>query len=543
MKPAAAPPAAVGGNRGGDVAIGALAALIYLGEYLGQGAIANQAFNTGSVTALATAAFATLLAVALSARRNPMAGPRFLSVVWYATVLEYMLTVPALKPGGALLAFAMTSLCVSLSGVWLMVVCHRGWESCVRAVMSLPSLSALGFIVATTTIVGQLQGIGRCGGAIGWPALAVMATVVGVAFAMKYGLRAGSVAHRARLCVALVCASLVYFGWRALAPTPALCGPIGQIDGAGLADALMGAWRWPARMGPGLAHAQVLLAVLVGSGVMAVLCLVDTVSAASTLASDEGRPDADTGRELWATAVGNLAGGLLGLLPISLSLARSRTVAQLHPASGRLPALAHAAVLVVLIVLLVPLQLPLLDYLPRAAVAGALVVASIEMIDDKSALLWRAGLGARHARRTLAGGVWVFACALAVAMGLAVGPQAKYAVSAGFAVAIAGSLLGLLAAGRAAAAIPSGGPFAGRLHFLNIGRRLRVWKLGASGIIDLSHTTHVDFSAACALADLARGLESEGVPNPFRLGAGTGPQVRQMLEVCHPRALEPGAPA
>ena len=48
-------------NRGADVAIGALAALIYLGEYLGQGAIANKAFNTGSVTALATAAFGTLL--------------------------------------------------------------------------------------------------------------------------------------------------------------------------------------------------------------------------------------------------------------------------------------------------------------------------------------------------------------------------------------------------------------------------------------------------------------------------------------------------
>lgn len=527
--------------QGGDVAIGALAALIYVGEYLGQGAIANKAVNTGSVTALATAAFATLLAVALSARRNPLAGPRFLSVVWYATVLDYLLGVPALKAGGALWAFAVASLCVCLSGVWLMVVCRMGWEGRVRALMSLPALSALGFIVATTTIVGQLRSIGRCGDGPGWPALAVMATVVVVAFGMKWGLRAGSVAHRARLCVALLCASLVYFAWRSWAPTPALCGPIGQIDGAGLTDALMGAWRWPAPVWGALAQAQVLLALLAGSLVLALLCLVDTVSAASTLASDEGRPDEDTARELWATGVGNLIGGFLGLLPVSLSLSRSRTVAQLHPVSGRVPALAHVAVLVALIVLLVPFQLPLLDYLPKAAVAGALVVASIEMIDDKTALLWRAGLGARNARRTLAGGVWVFVAALAVAMGFAMGPLAQYAVSAGFAVAIACSLLGFVVS-RADAGAP-GGPFSGRLHFLNIGRRLQAWKEEGGRSIDLSRTTHIDFSAACALADLARGMESEGPAHPFRLGPGTGAQVREMLETCHPQALLPPAPS
>jgi hypothetical protein len=112
------------------------------------------------------------------------------------------------------------------------------------------------------------------------------------------------------------------------------------------------------------------------------------VSAASSLASDEGRPDADTSRDLLATGVGNLVGGLLGLLPISLSLSRSRTVAELRPSSGRLPAFSHAAVLLLLLVLLVPLQWPLLDYLPKAAIAGALIGVSIEMIEAVGERFW-----------------------------------------------------------------------------------------------------------------------------------------------------------
>lgn len=107
---AAAGPAS---SRGADVAIGALAALIYVGEYLGQGAIANKAFNTGSVTALATAAFGTLLTLWLSARRNPLAGPRFLSVVCYAAILDYALALPALK-GAARCWRSLSPRCASL---------------------------------------------------------------------------------------------------------------------------------------------------------------------------------------------------------------------------------------------------------------------------------------------------------------------------------------------------------------------------------------------------------------------------------------------
>ena len=537
----AAPGAAAAGpasSRGADVAIGALAALIYLGEYLGQGAIANKAFNTGSVTALATAAFGTLLTLWLSARRNPLAGPRFLSVVCYAAILDYALAVPALKGGGALLAFAVASLCLSASGLWLILACRFGWEGRLRALMSLPALGALAFIVATTTISGQLTGLNACDTGLAWPALAVAATVVCVAFGMKYSLRPGSMPHRARLCVALLFGALMYFGWRAVAPTPALCGAISQIQGGGLRDALMGAWRWPAQALPALAHAEVLLTLLAGSVVLALLCLIDTVSAASSLASDEGRPDADTSRDLLATGVGNLVGGLLGLLPISLSLSRSRTVAELRPASGRLPAFSHAAVLLLLLVLLVPLQWPLLDYLPKAAIAGALIVVSIEMIDEKSVLLWRAGLGETQARTTLAAAVWVFALALGVAVLVAVGPQSRLAVSVGFGVAIACSLAGLLPAPPHAT--PASTPLGGRLHFLNIGRRLRKWQQTAgTHSIDLSHTTHVDFSAACALADMARGMAGPHAATPFLFGPGTGTQVMQMLRICYPQAFAP----
>lgn len=522
-----------GGSRGGDVAIGALAALIYVGEYLGQGAIANKAFNTGSVTALTTAALGTILVLWFSTRRNPLTGPRFLSVVCYASILDYATTIPALKTGGALLAFMVTSICVSVSGLWLLVVCRWGLEGRLRALMSVPALSALAFIVAATTIAGQVTDLNKCVGDIAWPALAVAGTVVALAFGMKYTLRTGNMLYRARLCVAMIVAGALYFGWRSVSPTPALCSSIGQIQGAELSDALLGAWRWPSESLSALAHPTVLLTVFLGSVALALLCLIDTVSAASSLASDEGHPDADNKRELLSTAWGNVVFGVMGLLPIALSLSRSRTVAELKPLGSKLPALSHALALLLLLVCLVPLQWPLLDYLPKAAIAGALMVVSIEMLDDKSVLLWRAALGAPAPRLTVAGSAWVFLLALTVAVLLTVGPYAKFGVTLAFGTAIAASLVGL--GWSPNVDIPAHTIFAGRLHFLNIGLRLRLWKQMGIGHVDLSATTHVDFTAACALADLAR-------TNPgmltFVLGADTGTQVRQVLEVCCPSRME-----
>lgn len=517
------------GSRVGDVAIGALAALIYVGEYLGQGAIANKAFNTGSVTALATAAFGTLLLLYFSKLRNPLTGPRFLSVVCYASILDYTLSLSVMKTGGALLAFSVASLCVSLSGIWLLLVCRWGMEGRLRALMSVPALSALAFIVAATTIAGQLSALNGCVGTIAWPALTVSTTVVVVSFGMKYGLRRGGLLHRARLCVAMLVASLLYFAWRSWAPSPGLCSAISHIQGSGLRDALLGAWQWPWAGLSVVAQPQVLATMLVGSFVLALLCLIDTVSAASSLASDAGCPDADSKGELLATAWGNVLFGLLGLLPISLSLSRSRTVAELKPQSTKLPAVSHALVLLLLLILLIPLQLPILDFMPKAVIAGALVVVSIEMLDEKSVLLWRAALGANTARQTLAAGVWVFLLALIVSVLVGLSPMPKLAVTVGFAVAIAASVAGLY--GTTPLPESHSAIFAGRLHFFNIGRNVRQWKQSGASQIDLSATTYVDFTAACMLADLVRAAPNRPL---LVLGAGTGSQVRQVLSVCCP---------
>ena len=153
-------------------------------------------------------------------------------------------------------------------------------------------------------------------------------------------------------------------------------------------------------------------------------------------------------------------------------------------------------------------------------------------------LLWRAGLGETQARSTLAAAVWVFALALGVAVLVAVGPQSRLTVSAGFGVAIACSLAGLLPA--PSHATPASTPLGGRLHFLNIGRRLREWKQTAgTHSIDLSQTTHLDFSAACALADMARGMAGPHAATPFLFGPDTGMQVIQMLRICYPQAFAP----
>jgi hypothetical protein len=91
------------------------------------------------------------------------------------------------------------------------------------------------------------------------------------------------------------------------------------------------------------------------------------------------------------------------LLPISLSLSRSRTVAEL-PACQQAPArvLARRRPAATPWCCWCHCEWPLLDYLPKAAIAGALIVVSIEMIDEKSVPLWRAGSGRDQARSTLA---------------------------------------------------------------------------------------------------------------------------------------------
>ena len=125
-----------------------------------------------------------------------------------------------------------------------------------------------------------------------------------------------------------------------------------------------------------------------------------------------------------------------------------------------------------------------------------------------------------------------------VAVLVAVGPQSRLTVSAGFGVAIACSLAGLLPA--PSHATPASTPLGGRLHFLNIGRRLREWKQTAgTHSIDLSQTTHLDFSAACALADMARGMAGPHAATPFLFGPDTGMQVIQMLRICYPQAFAP----
>jgi hypothetical protein len=143
-------------------------------------------------------------------------------------------------------------------------------------------------------------------------------------------------------------------------------------------------------------------------------------------------------------------------------------------------------------------------------------------------------LGAPDARITFASAAWIFLLALAVAVLLAVGPMAKLAVTLGFAIAIATSLMGLSRASPVDKPVDT--MFAGQLHFLNIGRRLRQWKRSGVGHLDLSATTRVDFTAACALADLTRiGTDKRR----FLLGSETGTQVRQVLAVCCPdRAKE-----
>ncbi|WP_339941468.1 hypothetical protein, partial [Undibacterium luofuense] len=465
-------------------------------------------------------------------RRNPLTGPRFLSIVCYAMILEYALTLPAIKLGGAMSAFVVASLCVTFSGVILLVIGYMNWTDRLRSFMSIPALSALAFIVATTTISGQISGLNQCSESVALPALAVASTVILVAFGIKYRLQPGTMLYRSRLFISMVIGSLVYFVWRNYAPTPALCSTVSQIHGGEITNAILGFWRWKELAF--LSDPQVILTLFSGSAILALLCLIDTLSAASSLASDEGQPDAMVRNELLANAWGNTVFGTLGLLPISISLSRSRTISELKPADSKIPAISHSVFLLLLIFCLIGLQWPLLDYLPKAVIAGTLVVVSIEMLDEKSVLLWRAALGASKARKPLATGLWIFLLAVSIAVLMAIGPWSKLAITVAFLTAVVASLLGLVLAPKQEAS--NNGVFSGRLHFLNIGSHVRRWKAGDHRSIDLSMTQAIDFTAACAIRDIARAQAGK---TQIAIGENTGKEVSEILEVLCPESLKP----
>lgn len=160
------------------------------------------------------------------------------------------------------------------------------------------------------------------------------------------------------------------------------------------------AWgeAWPAlRLLPLLALVQAIFPYALA---MAVIGSLESLLAAATLDGMTGERS-DSQRELFAAGLANVAAGLCGGLPVAGSLSRSGMLLN-GGARSRGAMLLYAGTL--LLVLL--LCLPVLAWLPRAAIAAILLLVGWQMVNDWTRKLlrqvfWRRGEVVRAAQRDL----------------------------------------------------------------------------------------------------------------------------------------------
>jgi SulP family sulfate permease len=143
------------------------------------------------------------------------------------------------------------------------------------------------------------------------------------------------------------------------------------LDRVGQIGAVWPELRWPAGFDPRHVAAPALA--------IALLCTVQSVAAARTLASVQERLDPD--RELFAQGVANLSAAVTGAIPTSGSLTRS-SLARMAGAKSRLAsAVSGLAVAGVL-----PLAGAWLDAVPLPALAGLVVLSGFDLVRPRSLL-------------------------------------------------------------------------------------------------------------------------------------------------------------
>lgn len=130
--------------------------------------------------------------------------------------------------------------------------------------------------------------------------------------------------------------------------------------------------------------------LLVGSGAVALLGLVEPLSVAKSIVATSGQR-LDSSREFVGQGLASLVGGFFQCIPSSGSLSRS---AVNFESGARTQG---ASILSGIVVFLVAIAFaPWLGYIPLASLAGIVMVAAIKMINrHQIEITWRSGLPSR----------------------------------------------------------------------------------------------------------------------------------------------------
>lgn len=380
------PRAAVGGAVG---AIASIAIVITLG-LVAVAPLYAAAAAAGVVAAFLTVCVSALVYALVGRSALPVGGPTSATAVITAALVARLAGSPALPAGADGVAAVLAAVGVTVIGMGVLQVL-LAWARLGRLARYVPQPVLSGFMngVALLILIAQLPPLlalqpGR------WVAdglAAALAAVQPGALVLGLGTTALIVVlarRRPRWPVALIGLLVATLAWHVAA---AVLPGLGM--GATLAPvSLPQAWPGPAaalQAGPGVlvlvsAHPTTLLL-----GAL-VLALVGSLESLLNLrAVDQqlhGRHDEN--RELLAMGLGNIAGGCLGALPMVMLRARATAILQ---AGGKGRAAAVSAVVVSL--LLLAAGDSVLALLPKAALAGVMLVVAASLVDNWSRTMLR----------------------------------------------------------------------------------------------------------------------------------------------------------
>jgi MFS superfamily sulfate permease-like transporter len=390
----------------------------------------------GAATAGVAAAFLTVIVGAavyalLGRSTMPVGGPTSATVVIVAAMLVPLASSPALPPGPAGLAAVLVALGLAVVGMGLLQVL-MAWARLGRLARFVPQPVLSGFMsgVALLIVLAQLPPLlalepDR------WASEGVQALARAQPGALVLGLATTAVIVwlarvRGRWPGALIglgLATLVWHGVAAVWPQAGL--------GVTLAPVTLPS-TWPGPVAALQGDASVLALVkahpatlLLGAVVLALVGGLESLLNLRAVDQQvQGRHDEN--RELLALGVANLFGGLLGALPTVMLRARATAILQAGGVGGAAALSAAAASL-----LLLAAAGTLLALLPKAALAGVMLVVAASLVDGWSRTMLRQ---CRNRQRRAALAPAMLTTALVAVATVVQGPAAGVAVG----IAVAG---------------------------------------------------------------------------------------------------------